>query len=442
MTGARIMHGAPAETALAGQASPGRQEEAMPAIIVIGGGAAGLMAALAAAEGGAQVTLLERGEKLGKKIYITGKGRCNCTNLCAPEDFLKSVVRNPRFLYSALHALPPERLLSMLDALGCPTVVERGNRAFPASDKASDVTRAFERRLAQLGVRVRLQSRVARIEAEGGHVRAVVLEGGQTLPADAAIVCTGGVSYPATGSTGDGYALLAAHGHTIIPPKPALIPLTSREGWVAGLMGLSLKNVRLTLTHGTKKLSSELGEMLFTHFGVSGPLVLTASSYMAGLDPRACTLAVDLKPGLSEKQLDERIQRDVAAAGKKRVQSILRGLYPERLADTVAALCGIDPQKPANELRREERDALVRTTKALPIPIDGTEPLAAAVVTASGADVRGFAPATMQSKLLGGLYAAGEVLDVDALTGGFNLHIAFATGWCAGSAAARGAETV
>lgn len=411
----------------------------MPSILIIGGGAAGLMAALAAAEGGAAVTVLERNEKLGKKLYITGKGRCNVTNLCPVDEFLKNVVRNPRFLYASLTALPPEALLRRLDALGCPTVVERGNRAFPASQKASDVTRALERRLAALGVRIRLGCRVKALLAQGGTVRGVALESGETLPADAVIVCTGGVSYPATGSTGDGYALLAALGHAIIPPKGALIPLRCGAAWVTALMGLSLKNVRLTLTGGKRTLYSEIGELLFTHFGLSGPLTLTASSYMAGLVPGEGALTLDLKPGLTDAQLSERILRDVAGAGKKRVQTLLRGLFPERLADTMAALCQIDPLKPANELRREERETLVRMTKALPLPVSGTEPIAAAVVTAGGADVRQFTPATLQSKLIAGLYAAGEVLDVDALTGGFNLHIAFATGDCAGRAAAQAA---
>ncbi|HNW86645.1 MAG TPA: NAD(P)/FAD-dependent oxidoreductase [Candidatus Limiplasma sp.] len=408
----------------------------MPSIVILGGGAAGLIAAVTAAENGATVTLVERNEKLGKKLYITGKGRCNCTNLCAPEAFRQNVVRNPRFLFSALEALPPEALLRKLEAWGCPTVVERGNRAFPASQKASDVTRALERQLQKNGVRVRLNSRAKAIAVSQGRVSGVTLETGETLPADAAIVCTGGVSYPATGSTGDGYALLAACGHAILPPKPALIPLTSPEEWVRGLQGLSLKNVRLTLMHGKKRLYAELGEMLFTHFGLSGPLVLSASSYMAGLDFAQCSLTLDLKPGLTPQQLEERILRDIGAAGKKHLQTVLRGLYPERLAETVAALCGLDPIKPANELKREEREALVRLTKALPLPVNGTEPIAAAVVTAGGADVREFSPATLQSKRVEGLYAAGEVLDVDALTGGFNLHIAFATGYCAGLAAA------
>ena len=413
----------------------------MPTILIVGGGAAGLMAAVAAAEAGATVTVLERNDKLGRKLYITGKGRCNCTNLCTPEAFRQNVVRNPRFLYAALCALPPEALLTRLAAWGCPTVVERGNRAFPASQKASDVTRAFEKRMRELGVRVRLNCRVAGITVSQGSVRGVTLEGGEALAADAVIVCTGGCTYPATGSTGDGYAQLAACGHEITPLAPALIPLRCGEAWVGELAGLSLKNVTLSLYHGKKRLYSELGEMLFTHVGISGPLVLSASSYMAGLAPAECTLTLDLKPGLTAEQLNERILRDVAAAGKKQLHTILRGLYPERLAAEVARQCGLNETKPANELRREEREALVRLTKALPLPVTGTEAMAAGVVTAGGAQVRQFTPATLESKLVSGLYAAGEVLDVDALTGGFNLHIAFATGYCAGRAAAQPDET-
>ncbi len=409
----------------------------MQLIVVIGGGAAGLMAAVTAAENGAAVTVLERNEKLGKKLYITGKGRCNCTNVCPADEFRQNVVRNPRFLFSALEALPPEALLAKLESWGCPTVVERGNRAFPASQKASDVTRAFERRLQQLGVTVRKNARAAAIVTEAGQVRGVRLENGETLAADAVIVCTGGVSYPSTGSTGDGYRLLAACGHTLLPPKPALIPLTSDADWVKELQGLSLKNVRLMLTHGKKKLFSDLGEMLFTHFGISGPLALSASSYLAGLPVAECAVTLDLKPGLTETQLDARILRDIATDGKKSLQNLLRGLYPERLAATMAELAGIDPRKPALELRREEREALVRLTKALPVPVNGAEPIAAAVVTAGGADVKQFSPSTLESKLVQGLYAAGEVLDVDALTGGFNLHIAFSTGYLAGRAAAQ-----
>ncbi|MCE5343043.1 MAG: NAD(P)/FAD-dependent oxidoreductase [Eubacteriales bacterium] len=406
----------------------------MQSVLVIGGGAAGLMAAVTAAEQGAAVTLLERNEKLGKKLYITGKGRCNCTNLCSPDDFRQNVVRNPRFLYSALEALPPTALVQKLESWGCPTITEHGRRVFPASQKASDVTRALERQLTQLGVRLRLNTRVAGLTVADGRARGVTLETGEVISADAVIVCTGGCSYPSTGSTGDGYTLLTAAGHTIVPPKPALVPLTSEAAWVRALQGLSLKNVRLTLWHGKKRLYTEIGEMLFTHFGVSGPLVLSASSYLAGLSLTECRLELDLKPGLTESQVNERLIRDISGAGRKHTQAILRGLYPERLAQVMAELTAVDPLTPASELRREQREALAHAAKALEIPVSGTEPLEAAVVTAGGAQVSQFHPATMESKLVPGLYAAGEVLDVDALTGGYNLHIAFATGYCAGRA--------
>ncbi|MFH1513658.1 MAG: aminoacetone oxidase family FAD-binding enzyme, partial [Bacillota bacterium] len=298
-------------------------------VVIIGGGAAGLMAAVTAAQQGHGVLLLERNEKLGKKLYLTGKGRCTVTNLCAPDAFMQNVVRNPRFLYAALTAFPPQKMIDTLDALGCPTVTERGNRVFPKSRKASDVTRAFARRMEELGVAVRLNARVQALQAEGGAVQGVVLENGEHIAASAVIVCTGGVSYPSTGSTGDGYRLLAGCGHRIVPPKPALCGLISEEGWIRELQGLSLKNVRLTLTDGKKTLFAEIGEMLFTHRGISGPLVLTASSLMAGR--KGLSLSLDLKPGLSEEQLSQRVLRDLVKAGKKQMLSVLRGLFPESL---------------------------------------------------------------------------------------------------------------
>ena len=409
----------------------------MPDIIVIGGGAAGLMCAYAAADAGADVLLLERNEKLGKKIYITGKGRCNLTNACQPDAFLKNVVRSPRFLYSALRAMPPADLMALFERLGLPTVVERGDRVFPESQKASDVTRALERALARLNVTVRLNARVQSLLIAEGRAAGVKLETGEELPARAVAVCTGGCSYPSTGSTGDGYRLLAQAGHEIAPPVASLVPLECAAAWVRGLQGLSLKNVRLTLTRGKRTLYTEVGEMLFTHFGVSGPLVLSVSAYLADQPLLECALTLDLKPGLTEQQLDERILRDVGAAGKKHLLTVLCGLYPARLAEAMAALCGLDAQKPACELRREERAALVSRTKALAIPVTGPRGMNEAVVTCGGARVNGFSPATLESKLLPGLYAAGETLDIDALTGGFNLHVAFATGWLAGRAIAQ-----
>ena len=396
-----------------------------------------MMAAVSAAEAGADVTLLERNEKLGKKIYITGKGRCNLTNACDADTFRKNVVKNPRFLFSALNVLPPERLIAWMENHGCPVTVERGQRAFPQSQKASDVTRAFERELRRLGVRIMLNARVRELMAESGRCMGAVLENGESLRADAVIVCTGGRSYPSTGSTGDGWAWLESCGHTVYPALPSLVGLESPAGWVRELMGLSLKNVRATLFHGKKKLYTELGEMLFTHFGVSGPLVLSASAYMTELAPEEVTLALDLKPGLTREQLDARILRDVAEAPKRRLGNLLCGLFPARLADTAARLCELDAQKPAGALGREERMRLVEKTQALEIPLSGTRGLNEAIVTRGGVSVKEIAPSTMESRVMRGLYVAGELLDVDALTGGFNLHIAFATGYLAGRSAAE-----
>ena len=410
----------------------------MNEVIVIGGGAAGLMAAVAAAEAGAQVTLLERNEKLGKKIYITGKGRCNATNACEMDAFLKNVVKNPRFLYSAFNALPPAALMEWLEQNGCPVVGEGGDRVFPQSQKASDVTRAFERALRRLNVNVCLHTRVQSVDAAGQAVTGVTLENGRQLRAGAVIVCTGGQSYPSTGSTGDGWTWLKALGHNVYPALPSLVGLESDAPWVRKLQGLSLKNVRLTLVRGKKKLFTELGEMLFTHFGLSGPLVLSASAYLTELAPEETTLSLDLKPGLSAQQLDARILRDIAAAPKKQLGNLLCGLFPARLADTMAAVCAIDPARPAGELTREERARLIGQTQNLVIPVSGTRGLNEAIVTRGGVSVKEMDPSTMESRLVSGLYVAGELLDVDALTGGFNLHIAFSTGLLAGrSAAAR-----
>ena len=404
----------------------------MADVIVVGGGAAGLMAAVSAAEAGASVTLLERNEKLGKKIYITGKGRCNVTNACTPEDFQKQVVHNPRFLFSALNALPSQAFMDRLSGWGCPVKTERGDRVFPESEKASDVTRAFERQLSRLGVKICFHTRVKDLLIANESIKGVLTEDGKQLFADAVILCTGGKSYLSTGSSGDGYALLANCGHTLLPPLPALIPLCSPEPWVYALQGLSLKNVRVTLRKGRKILFSDIGEMLFTHFGFSGPLILSASSYMTGLPLQELTLELDLKPGLTERQLDDRLVRDIAAVGKKQLQTILYGLLPSRLAETMPALCGLDGRSPANALLKEERAALAAALKALPLPVSGTRPLNEAIITRGGVNVREVSPSTMESKLIKGLYIAGELLDVDALTGGFNLHIAFSTGFLAG----------
>ena len=396
-----------------------------------------MMAALYAAREGAQVTLLERNEKLGKKIYITGKGRCNVTNRCDREAFLSQVPRNPRFLYSALSLLPPESLMALLKSAGCPLVTERGNRVFPQSNKASDVTRALAGEILKAGVSVRYGARVQRLIAADGRVSGLVLESGETVKADAVIIATGGESYPATGSTGDGYRLAMEAGHTITPLMPSLVPLTCSELWPGLLTGLSLKNVRLTAKCRGKVVYSEQGEMLFTHFGISGPLVLEASSHMVDFPPDTWQITLDLKPALTHEQLNARLLRDFEAMSRKRLSSVMPGLLPGKLAELFPELAGIPHDKPVNQISRQERSRIGAMLKELPLPVSGVRPIEEAIVTRGGVTVTEVSPATMESKLVSGLYFAGEVLDVDAHTGGFNLHIAFSQGALAGRSAAR-----
>lgn len=327
--------------------------------------------------------------------------------------------------------------MALLERLGCPVKVERGDRVFPVSEKASDVTRALEKELRRLGVSIRLNTKVSHILVENTAVCGVELEDGTRLEADRVVVATGGQSYPSTGSTGDGFRWMAELGHTVYPPLPSLIPLTCGAAWVSALQGLSLKNVRLTLKRGKKVLYSDVGEMLFTHFGISGPLVLSASAHMAELAPEDVELLLDLKPGLTAQQLDARLLRELDASGKRQLHTLLTTLYPASLAEEMPALCGIPAQTPACEITREQRARLVKAGKELRLPVDGTRPLTEAVVTRGGVSVKEIDPATMESKKIHGLYAAGELLDVDAMTGGFNLQIAFSTGRLAGMSAAE-----
>ena len=406
-----------------------------PEILVAGGGAAGMMAALFAARAGASVTLLERNEKLGKKIYITGKGRCNLTNDCSLEEFLRQVPRNPRFLYGALNRFGPQDMMALMEEAGCPVEVQRGQRVFPRSEKASDVIRALARLMEQAGVRVRLHSRIQSLIVQEGRAAGVVLENGERLEADAVILALGGQSYPMTGSTGDGYTLAQAVGHHVLPPEAVLSALETVENWPRALQGLALKNVRLTLRSGRKTLYTELGEMLFTHFGISGPLVLEMSCHLPAELAQA-QVTLDLKPGLTPEQLDLRLQRDFATQPRKQLQNVLPGLLPLRLSALFPDLAGVSGERVCGQITRGEREQLGAALKALPITLRARRPLAEAIVTRGGVDVKEIQPATMESKLLPGLYFAGEMIDVDAHTGGFNLQIAFSTGALAGSSAA------
>ena len=407
----------------------------MSDIVVIGGGAAGMMAAVFAARAGANVTLLEKNEKLGKKVYITGKGRCNLTNDCDRDGFLAQVPRNPRFLYSALNFFAPRDMMALLEENGCPVTVQRGKRVFPSSEKASDVTKALTSLLRKLNVRVCLNAEVKTLTAEGGRLTGAELKNGTVQRADAVILACGGLSYPSTGSTGDGYRFAEALGHTVLSRSPVLVGLETEETWPRSLQGLSLRNVTLTLSGGKKTLYTELGEMLFTHFGISGPLALEASCHLPD-PPAGAKLAIDLKPGLPREQLDARVRRDFSEAGKKQLKSVLPGLLPASLAEIFPGLCGIDASLPCNQVTAAQREKLLTMLKALPLTVRAPRPIDEAVVTRGGVSIKEIDPGTMRSKLVPNLYFAGEMIDVDAHTGGFNLQIAWSTGALAGASAA------
>ena len=408
----------------------------MSRIGIIGGGAAGLAAAVFAARAGAQVTLLERNEKLGKKIYITGKGRCNLTNTAQGQEFLGNVPRNPRFLFSALNFFDNTALIELIEGQGVPTKVERGGRVFPASDHASDVTRAFERELRALGVEIRLNARVKSLErAQDAGTWRVTLEDGRRYDFDAAVVCAGGASYPSTGSDGFGARLFEREGLRVTPLRPALVPIETVETWPAQLTGISLKNVALRLGRGKKTPFCEQGEMLFTHFGISGPLALSLSSYLDA-EPAGQELLLDLKPALSEDVLIARLEREITAAGRRQLRTMLEALMPRAMAPVLAGLSGLRPETPVYQLNNKQLRALAAFLKAVPLTVKGTRGFAEAIITRGGLDVKELNPSTLMVKSRPGLFAAGETLDVDALTGGFNLQIAFSTGALAGHSAA------
>lgn len=400
-----------------------------------------MLAALFAAKNGAAVTLIERNEKLGKKIYITGKGRCNVTNAADMEAFMRAIVRNPRFMYAAFSTLDNQAMIDLVENLGVPLKVERGNRVFPCSDRASDINHAFQRELERLGVRILLNTRVESLIVEDGCCKGVKLEGGRSLNGDAVILCTGGASYPTTGSTGDGYRFAQEAGHSIQTPTPALVPIDTKESWPAMLSGLSLKNVALRAwkTGGKKKkyFYDEQGEMLFTHHGISGPLALTLSSYLPEslTDVRMC---IDLKPALDEQTLDARLLRDFQTYSRKQLTAVMDGLVPHNLGLQILLLAGISPQMPVNSVTQAQRQTILQLLKNLPLTPKGLRGFNEAIITRGGVTVKEINPSTMESKIVRGLYMAGELLDVDAQTGGYNLQVAFSSGALAGTSAARG----
>ncbi len=401
----------------------------MSRVAVIGGGAAGMVAAAAAAQRGHEAVLIEKNEKLGKKLFITGKGRCNVTNAADLEEFFRNIPRNPKFLYSALYGFSNDDTVSLLHEMGTPTKVERGNRVFPASDKSSDVIRALSTNVRRSGAEIRLNTRMERIFREGEGF-CLTLNGKQEF-FDAVILCTGGMSYPATGSTGDGFAFAQSLGHSITQTQPSLIPLETAEAWPKELMGLSLRNVTLSVICGKKTVYSELGEMLFTHFGVSGPLVLSASSRIPN-DPAGTVLKIDLKPGLTLEELDRRILRDFDKNIRRQFSNALDELLPSKLIPVIVALSGIAPNMPVNSITRQQREALGRLLKELTMTVRCARPIEEALVTRGGVFVKEINSSTMESKLVPNLYFAGEMIDVDGYTGGYNLQIAFSTGVCAG----------
>lgn len=403
----------------------------MKRVIVIGGGASGLMAAYAAASRGNSVRLIERNEKFGKKIYITGKGRCNLTNDCLPDEFLQHIVHGGKFLTGAIYAFPPQRLMSLLEENGLSLKTERGNRVFPSSDHASDVTRTLVRMCESAGVVFRLNERVTDIEFADGAVCGVATES-ERYECDAAIVCTGGLSYPATGSTGDGYLFAERAGHTLVSCVPSLVGI-GLKGDFSALQGISLKNVVLSAKRKGKVISSAMGEMLFTHYGISGPLVLTLSAEINRLPPEELMFAIDFKPALDEGALNARIVRDLTERKNERMKNVIRGLLPANLSLAVLREAGISAEKQANAVTREERSRLVCVLKEFPLQPVSLRGFSEAVVTSGGVCLKEVDPKTMESKRVKGLHFCGEVLDADAYTGGFNLQIAFATGFLAGN---------
>ncbi|MBQ9984462.1 MAG: NAD(P)/FAD-dependent oxidoreductase [Lachnospiraceae bacterium] len=401
-------------------------------VIVVGGGAAGMMAAIFAARNGKKVTLIEQNEKLGKKLFITGKGRCNFTNACDTEDLFQNVVTNPKFLYSAFYSFSNQMVMDFFEEIGLPYKVERGNRVFPASDHSSDVIKVLEREMDRENVKILLNTKVKSLIIEDNVCKGVVLQDKKCMLANSVIVATGGVSYPRTGACKDGYRFAEVAGHSIVKAQPSLVPFELSDSCCKDVMGISLKNVSVTIYADGKKVYSDFGEMLFTHFGVSGPIIIKASAYIHKYLDKKLSLTIDLKPALDDKQLDERILKDFKIFQNKQLKNSLDKLLLRSLIPIVIEKSGLDGEKKINEITKEERRKLVYTIKNLPFTMTGLRGFDEAIITKGGVKVKEIDPGTMESKLISSLYFVGEVLDLDALTGGFNLQIAWSTGYLAG----------
>ena len=407
----------------------------MSKVLIVGGGAAGMMAGVHAARNGHEVHILEKNEKLGKKLYITGKGRCNVTNNCDTEELFPAVMQNPKFLYSAFYSWNSQDVMAFFEELGVPLKVERGGRVFPESDHSSDIIRGLERALKKAGAKIHLHTEVKEIKEENGTVTGVVLKDGNFLSGDSVIVATGGFSYQATGSTGDGYRFARELGHKVTEIEPSLVPLHTKEDYIPRLQGLSLKNVALTVKCGKKTIYQDFGEMMFTHFGVTGPMILSASAHVGRwLKKGECRGYLDLKPALTKEQLDARVLREFEAGQNKQLKNVIGVLFPSSLTPVMLELGGIPGDKKIHEISREERLGFEEIVKAFPFTITGMGEFKEAIITRGGVSVKEVQPGTMESKKVKNLYFIGEVLDLDAVTGGYNLQIAWSTAYLAAQA--------